>query len=249
MLRLPTLASSVAVVAAAFATVTAAPASAAVERGQAAPYYAAIDAWSSGGALRKAAPGIEKVGRAKAPKSGPTTEDLLPLTFEPARSVTLKNDGVIASKLPAGYPTNGLSGQLDKLRKAWTDQFAKAPDALDDRDLADVTSVAMVIGFSVYTGDQKVLTNQGALVARAAIQRSLFTNAKIRTLPDARKQTAAEIMRMRTLLALNTYNEERGQKDWDGVAQVRRGLRTWMRTGLGLDPARVKLTKKGFVRK
>lgn len=220
-----------------------------VDRGQAAPYYAAIESWSSASALKKAAPGIEKVGATKATTDPPTTEQLLSLTFEPVRAVTTKNDALIAAKLPSGYPTSGLTPQLDGLRKAWAKQFTKLPGDLDDQDLADVATVSAIVGLSVYTGDKKVLTAPGALAVRVAFRQALYGRASFRGLPDARKQTAAEILRIRTLLAYNTYGEERGQKDWKGVKQVRAGVRSWMRAGLGVDPAKVKLTDAGFARR
>ncbi|MDO9356675.1 MAG: hypothetical protein Q7T55_23450 [Solirubrobacteraceae bacterium] len=224
-------------------------ASADVDRGQAAPYYAAIEAWSSASAVKKAVPGLPTVGKAKATTEPLDTEQLFSLTFEPTKKVTQSGDARVAAKLPRGYPTSGLTPQLDKLRKAWATQFGKLPGDLEDTDLADVATVSLLVGLSVHSGDKKVLTSPGALVVRQADRQSLVAYPGFSKLTAARKQSAAEMLRIRTLLAYNTYGEERGQKDWKGVAQVRAGLRSWMRDALGVDPAKVTLGAKGLEKK
>lgn len=224
-------------------------ASAGVERGQAAPYYAAIESWSSAGAIKRAVPGIERVGRTKATTEPPTTEQLLSLTFVSKRAVTAENDAIIVGKLPAGYPTSGVTPELSKLRSAWSKQFGKLPGDLDARDLADVATVSAMVGLSVYTGSKKVLSDPGALAVRAAFRQSLYGGTGFARLADARKQSAAEMLSIRTLLAYDTYGQERAQKDWKGVREVRAGLRSWMRAALGVDPAKVTLTAEGFARR
>ncbi len=225
------------------------PAQAGVDRGQAAPYYDAIESWSSAAALQKNVPGIQRLGTTKPTTDPPSTEQLFSLTFVPARSVTKKNDALIAARLPAGYPTSGLTKELDKLRKAWADPFRKLPGDLSDDDLADVATVSALVGLSVFSGDQKVLTDPRALGVRTAFRQALYGNAAFRGLTDDRKQSAAEMLRIRTLLAYRTYGEERTQKDWQGVRQVRADLRAWMRAGLGVDLAKVELGDQGLRRR
>lgn len=245
--RFPVLAAALSILAATLGGPAAAHAG--VERGQAAPYFAAIESWSSAKALNRAVPGLGALGRAKATDTPPTTEELLSLTFAPKAAVTKAGDAAIIAKLPAGYPTSGVTPQLRKLRASWAKQFGQLPGDLDPDDLADVATVSAIIGLSIHTGKTDVFANPGALAVRAAFRQSLYGSAPFRALPDARKQSAAMMLAVRTLLAFDTYRAERGEKDWKGVRQVRRELRSWLRAGLGVDPAKVTLTAEGLTRR
>ena len=72
---------------------------------------------------------------------------------------------------------------------------------------------------------------------------------RMRRLSDARAQEAAEMLELRTILRVSDLNVGRLQGDAAREQRARAALRAWIRQSFGLDLARVRLSRRGFVKR
>ena len=86
-----------------------------------------------------------------------------------------------------------------------------------------------------------------------AVQRDarehLGSNRRLRRLSDACKQTAAEMLELRTIIWISDLNLGRLEGDAGRKQAATAELRSWIRKAFGIDLKKVKLTRQGLVRR
>jgi hypothetical protein len=228
-----------------------APAPASAQTGDL-PYVDAVDAWADGQALRRTLPraggggtGATKPKRAERPRKA-TPRQLAKLRFTPSQAVTdASYQAVLALMDPAVDPAS-VTAELDRLRGLWDGEMRKLTPRLEPSDLGDVATYALTLSYAAYHERSKV-PDAGLAAVRRSARTDLALNATVRRSSDARKQEAAQMLALRTILRVSDLNWGRQEQDAAREQAAADALRTWVKTAFGVDLDRVAFTRKGLV--
>lgn len=197
-----------------------------------------------GSATRRAA---GRRGRRAAPRRPrrPTAAQRRTLRFRPVPSVTAKIHDLVVERTGADRAT--VVPEFERVTADWRRVMARKV-GWRPRDLGDVAAFAFVQGYGIVHG-VATFDKRGLARIRAAVGDNLAADARVRRLSDARKQEAAESLELRTIFfaADVATLEERG--DDAGAAAQRSELRGWLRAVYGVDVAKVRVTRRGLVRR
>jgi hypothetical protein len=213
------------------------------------PYVDAVDAWADGQSLQRTLPGsgngaITTPSRSKRP----TARQLASLRFERTEQVTQQNDQAVMALLEPGYDPAAVVAELDRLRAIVHDGIRGWKGGWSANNIGDVAAYVALSSYSVFHAKSSV-SERGSLVVRSAVRNSMALNRQVRRLSDARKQTAAEMLELRTIFRLSDVNVARAAGDAAGEQAAKAQLRAWIKDAFGLDLERVRLTRKGLVRR
>jgi hypothetical protein len=219
------------------------------------PYVDAVDAWADGQSLRRTLPGSgdgaittpARSKRGERPKR-PTARQLDSLRFERSEQVTQQNDQAVMALLEPGYDPAAVVAEFDRLRAIVHDGIKGWKGRWSANNLGDVAAYMALSSYSVFYATSSV-SERGSLVVRSAVRNSMALNRQVRRLTDARKQTAAEMLELRTIFRLSDLNLARMAGDATREQAAKAQLRSWIKDAFGLDLERVRLTSKGLVRR
>jgi hypothetical protein len=219
------------------------------------PYVDAVDAWADGQSLRRTLPGSgdasvtrpSKPARGERPRKA-TPRQLASLRFEPSEEVTRQNDQAVMALLEPGYDPAAVVAELDRLRAVVHDGIGGWKGRWSPSNIADVSAYMLLSSYSVYY-EKPSVSERGSLALRGAARNSMALNRRVRRLSDARKQTAAEMLELRTIFRLSDVNIARMGGDATGEQAAKAQLRAWIKDAFGADLERVRLTRKGLVRR
>jgi hypothetical protein len=112
--------------------------------------------------------------------------------------------------------------------------------------LGDVAAFSLVVGTQFVNGKNSV-PRAGALAVRRQVIDELARSKRVRRLPDARQQFAADLLLMRLAYSVGHVNFQRDVGDTGLADQELDRLADLIRTVFGVDPRDVKITKRGLV--
>jgi hypothetical protein len=216
------------------------------------PYLDAVDAWADGQELRRTLPpaagggtGATKPKRAKLPRR-PTRRQLATLRFTRTQAVTDASYAAVLELLDPRVDPAAMTAEFDRLRALWDTEMGKLTPRLAPDDLADVATYALTLSYAAYYERRKV-PDAGLAAVRRSARADLALNVKVRRSSDARKQEAAEMLALRTILRVSDLNWGRQDQDAEREQTAADELRDWVKAAFGLDLDRVKFTRKGLV--
>jgi hypothetical protein len=217
------------------------------------PYIDAVDAWADGQSLRRTLPGSgdgaitqpSKPRRGNRP-NGATARQLASLRFERSEEVTRQNDQAVMALLEPGYDPAAVVAEFDRLRAVVHDGIEGWKGRWSPSNIADVAAYMLLSSYSVYYAKPSV-SERGSLAVRSVARNSMALNRQIRRLSDARKQTAADMLELRTIFRLSDINVARMEGDATSEQTAKAQLRAWIKDAFGIDLERVRLTRKGLV--
>lgn len=209
------------------------------------PYLDAVDAWADGQSLRRLLPGSSD---RKPRASKPTAKQLASLRFKRTTAVTRASHQAVIALLEPGNDPAVLSAEFDRVtaiaHKGMRDLSGRwSPD-----NIADVAAYLQLNAYAAFASKTSLSARGMAAVQRAA-RRSMALDRRVRRLSNARTQQAAEMLELRTILRVSELNLGRLEGDAARERAARAELRSWVRQSSGLDIARVKLTRRGFVKR
>jgi hypothetical protein len=219
------------------------------------PYVDAVDAWADAQSLRRTLPSSgdgsvtkpSKAKRGKRPRRA-TARQLASLRFERSEEVTRQNDQAVMALLEPGYDPAAVVAEFDRLRAVVHDGIRGWKGRWRPSNLADVAAYTLLSSYAVYYAKPSV-SARGSLAVRRAARSGMALNRQVRRLSDGRKQTAAEMLELRTIFRLSDVNLARMQGDATREQAAEARLRAWIKDAFGIDLERVRLSRKGLVRR
>lgn len=181
------------------------------------------------------------------PPARPTKRQRATLRFTETRAVTERVYETALAQADPGVDRATLFGQLDAARAAFRDVLTGRV-GWRATDLGDVAAFSLVQGYATVTGDA-TLSPRGLAQIRRAVGDDLARQRSVRRMPDARQQEVAEVMTLRVVLLLSDINRATEAGDDATVAAARAQMRAWTEELFGVDVAKVRLTKRGLVRR
>jgi hypothetical protein len=189
-------------------------------------------------------------GRAPALRSAiaPLTSRRQPASSPPhGPSVTRQNDQAVMALLEPGYdPPAAVVAEFDRLRAIVHDGIRDWKGRWSPRNIADVSAYMLLSSYGVFHARPSV-SERGSLQVRSTARNAMALNRRVRRLSDARKQTAAEMLELRTIFRLSDVNVARMEGDATRELAAKARLRSWVKEAFGVDLERVRLTRKGLV--
>ena len=209
------------------------------------PYLDAVDAWADGQALRRILPGAaDRKPRARKP----TARQLGTLRFKRTAAVTRSTHQAVFALLEPGFDPAALSAELDRLTAVAHKGMRGLSGRWSPNNIADVGAFMQLSAYAAYTS-RTSLPDRGVVAVQRAARRGMALDRGVRRLSDARTQEAAEMLELRTILRVSDVNLGRSQGDAGREQAAEAELRSWIRQSFGLDIKRVKLTRRGFVKR
>jgi hypothetical protein len=228
----------------------AAPAPAAAQTTGDLPYLDAVDAWADGQALRRTLPDGGKDGTgATAPRKRErraTTRQLATLRFTRTQSVTDASHQAVVALLDPSLDPATVIADLVRLQGLWDQEMRRLTPRLDPRNLGDVATYALLLSYAAYH-ERSTFPDAGVKAVRRAARTDLALNRTVRRSSDARKQEAAEMLALRTILRVSDLNWARQAQDAGREAAAMDALRAWVDTAFGVDLDDARFTRKGLV--
>jgi len=222
-----------------------APAPAAAQTTGDLPYLDAVDAWADGQSLGRLLPGAgERTRRARKP----TARQRATLRFKRTAAVTRSSYEAVFARLAPGNDRTALFAEFERVTAIAHDGMRDLSGRWSPGNLADVSAYMQLSGYAAYSSRTSLPGRAVVAVQRAARTR-MALDRRVRRLSDARAQEAAEMLELRTILRVSELNLGRIEGDAARVQAARAELRAWIRECFGLDLARVKLTRRGFVKR
>jgi hypothetical protein len=111
-----------------------------------------------------------------------------------------------------------------------------------------VAAYSLILSYAAYH-ERSSFPDAAVRAIRRAARTDLALNRKVRTSSDARKQEAAEMLTLRTILRVSDLNWGRQSQDAAREQAATHALRAWVKTAFGVDLERVTVTRKGIVRR
>jgi hypothetical protein len=215
------------------------------------PYVDAVGAWASAQNLRRTLPGSANTstGTKQPSKSGhaprPTARQLATLRFRRNAGVTRSNYQAVIDALGPGHDPAQLASELDRLR-ALFHQAMREGLPWSPNDVGDVAAFTVLTCYALYHLPTES-TERAREAVRRAVRLDLASDKRVRRLSDARKQTAAEMLELRTILLVSDFNKARIARDVAARTAAEAAIRSWIKDAFGVDLAAVKLTRNGLV--
>jgi hypothetical protein len=231
------------VVLAVLAACVIAPAPAGAQTGDL-PYLDAVDAWADAQTLRRTLP---EAGGAPRKRTRPATaRQLATLRFTRSQSVTDASHAAIVALLDPALDPGTVIADLVRLQGLWDEEMRGLTPRLQPDNLGDVAAYALVLSFAAYH-ERSTFPDAGVKAVRRAVRHDLARNRKVRSSPDARKQEAAEMLSLRTILRVSDLNTSRQSGEAEREDAALDALRTWVRSAFGADLERARFTRRGLV--
>jgi hypothetical protein len=208
------------------------------------PYLDAVDAWADAQTLRRTLPDAGSTPRTR--RRAATPRQLAALRFTRTQAVTDASHAAIVALLDPSLDRATVIADLVRLQGLWDKQMRGLEPRLDPDDLGDVAAYALVLSYAAYHERTKLPT-RGVKAVRRDARDDLARNRKVRTSSDARKQEAAEMLSLRTLIRVSDLNWGRQTGDAAREAAALDTLRVWIRDGFGVDLERTRFTRRGLV--
>lgn len=219
------------------------------------PYVDAVDAWADGQSLRRTLPGsgagaFKKPARprhGKRPRT-PTARQLAALRFKRTKTVTQQNHQAVMQRLEPGYDPATVVAEFDRLTALAHAGMRDWKGRWSPGNIADVAAYMLLNGYGAFHARTSA-PDTPILAVQSAARRSMALSRQIRGLSAARKQTAADMLELRTILRISDLNVARQTGDAPREQAARAALRSWIRDVFGVDLERVRLTRAGLVRR
>jgi hypothetical protein len=228
-----------------------APAPAAAQTGDL-PYLDAVDAWADGQALRRTLPnaGGGGTGATKPRKRArqATPKQLAALRFTRSQAVTDASHQAVVALLDPSLDPAAVIADLVRLQGLYDQEMRGLTPSLDPLNLGDVAAYSLILSYAAYH-ERSSFPDAAVRAIRRAARTDLALNRKVRTSSDARKQEAAEMLTLRTILRVSDLNWGRQSQDAAREQAATDALRAWVKTAFGVDLERVTVTRKGIVRR
>ena len=234
-----------AILAAVVAVCACMPAPAAAQTTGDLPYLDAVDAWADGESLRGLLPGAaDRKPRARKP----TARQLGTLRFKRTAAGTRSTHEAVFALLEPGFDPAALSAELDRLTAVAHKGMRGLSGRWSPNNIADVAAYMQLSAYAAFSSKTSLPGRAVVAVQRSARTR-MALDRRMRRLSDARAQEAAEMLELRTILRVSDLNVGRLQGDAAREQRARAALRAWIRQSFGLDLDRVRLTRRGFVKR
>ena len=213
------------------------------------PYVNAVDAWADGQSLHRLLPGAGgQTGGKKQRARTPTARQLAALRFKRTDAVQQSSYQAVMALLEPGFDPVAVAAEFDRL----TAIAHKAMRGLSGRwspsNIADVAAFMQLSAYAAYTS-RTSLPDRGLAAVQRAARTGMALDRGVRRLSDARTQQAAAMLELRTILRVSDVNVGRIERDAAREQTARAALRSWIKESFGLDVKRVKLTRRGFVKR
>jgi hypothetical protein len=211
------------------------------------PYVDAVDAWADGQSLRRLLPGAD--GKADKPRvKKPTARQLAALRFKRTEAVKQASYQAVMALLEPGYDPAALIAAFDRVTATAHESMRGLEGRWSPNNIADVAAFIQLSAYAAYTS-RRSLPDAGVLAVQRTARTGMALDRRVRRLSDARTQEAAEMLELRTILRVSDLNWGRIEHDPARRRAARAELRSWIKQTFGFDLARVKLTRRGFVKR
>lgn len=176
----------------------------------------------------------------------PTKRQRATLRFQPAPEVTQRiYQGVIdQSGLDPAHVTAQLDAAKAEFRRVLVERVKWRTN-----DLGDLAAFSLVQAYIVVHDDDGDLPSRGLTWVRREVGNDLALQRSVRRLADARKQEIAESLELRTIFLISNVVGAQMAGDAVAEAQAREAMRLWARDVYDVDVAKLRLTRRGFVRR
>jgi uncharacterized protein DUF6683 len=184
--------------------------------------------------------------RKAAPKR-PTADQRAALRFKPVPEITQGIYQKVADE--TGWPLDHVASQFDPakatLRTALVDGAGWRAE-----DLGDVAAFGLVQAYiRVNRAEDANLPDRGLEWMRRAVRDDLALQRPVRRLSDARQQEIAESLEIRVIFLISDVATAQLAGDAAAEADARAAFRTWAKETYGVDLAKLKLTRRGLVKR
>jgi hypothetical protein len=115
------------------------------------------------------------------------------------------------------------------------------------RDLGDATAFTFIQLNRFYRG-QSMLDERAAAAVRRQVRDDLALSSSVRRMSSDRKQTAAEMLQLRTIFLGSALELHQQHGDAAAAGSTKDDIRRFTREIFGIDLRKVKIGKKGLVR-
>ena len=150
--------------------------------------------------------------------------------------------------LEPGFDPAALAAEFDRLTGLAHSGMRDLSGRWSPNNIADVAAYMQLSAYAAYTARTSLFT-RGVVAVQRAARRGMALDRGVRRLSDARTQEAAAMLELRTILRVSDLNLGRSQGDAAREQTAEAELRSWIRQSFGLDVKRVKLTRRGFVKR
>jgi hypothetical protein len=173
----------------------------------------------------------------------PTRRQLATLRFKPSANVT---EGVYQRVLDeaVGVDPAQLTAQLDAAKASFRGVMKRLHWRVTD--LGDMAAFSFVQGYITWYEDGNV-PPRGLKLLRRDVRANLARQRAVRRLSDARQQEIAEILELRVIFFLDQRDD--AVRAGESTAVARAEMRDWTKSIFGVDVNRVRLTKRGLVKR
>lgn len=175
------------------------------------------------------------------------------LKFSSGAAVTKQSNQLIADRLAASLKQGVSKADLQKileegeLQKAFVN--VSRENGFSVNDLADVLTVAMVLGWQIANDVPEIDEKAGYQAIRKSIREELARTAWIAPMNNDQKQLIAELTGTGMMVIVSRYMHGRQQQQSSVIRQSAADARQFIQELTGMDLQRFKLTQKGFVSK
>jgi hypothetical protein len=216
------------------------------------PYIDAVDAWADGQALGSTLRGSTDGSGFKEPAEQrprrPSARQLAALRFTRTRAVTQQNYQAVMNLLEPGFDPAAVVAEFDRLQTLVRKGMRDLGDGWSPNNMAHVSAYMLLAGYGVFHS-RPTLPRRSSVAVRTAARNSMALDRRLRELSDARKQTAVEVLVLRTILRVSDVNVARLEHDATRERAAKAELRSWIREVFRIDLERIRLTREGLVRR
>jgi hypothetical protein len=219
------------------------------------PFVDAVDAWADGQSLRRTLPGSGAGAFSKPSKSKlgrrprkPTARQLAALRFKRTKAITQQSHQAVMERLGPGYDPAAVVAEFDRLTALVHAGMRDWKGRWSPGNIADVAAYMLLNGYGAFHARTSA-PDTPILAVQSAARRSMALSRQIRGLSAARKQTAAEMLELRTILRISDLNLARTAGDAPREQAAKAALRSWIKDVFGVDLERVRLTRAGLVKR
>jgi hypothetical protein len=139
-----------------------------------------------------------------------------------------------------------VTAELDRIKAEYRRALVDSLHWRGD-DLGDVYAFSLLQAYIKVRGREPAQAPIARL--RREVRDDIALQKRVRRLPDARKQEAAEALELRTLFLISDMVKAQMAGDAAAEASARAAMRTWAKDVYGIDVDKVRLTRRGFVRR
>jgi hypothetical protein len=216
------------------------------------PYIDAVDAWadsqSLGTTLRGSTDGSGFAEPADQRPARPSARQLAGLRFARTRAVTERNYQAVMDLLEPGFDPAAVVAEFDRLQALVSKAMRDQGNGWSPNNIAHVSAYMLLSAYGVFHS-RPTLPRRSSLAVRTAARNSMALDRRLRGLSDARKQTAVEVLVLRTILRVSDVNVARLEHDATRERAAKAELRSWIREVFSVDLERIRLSRDGLVRR